>query len=104
MTPREIPYDIGQAINWGLRGLQALLNALPQVFADIWGSVTRVIRHDVAPMLPVLSQTQQELLIITGVVVGVVVAAFLVVQTVMLLVPRHSRATTRLPRRHRRAA
>jgi hypothetical protein len=105
MTLREIPYDVRQVIDWGLRALGALLGAVPRAFSDIWRFVIGSVQNAVAPVLPVLSQKDQELLVTTGIVIGAALAALLLVQTVMALVPRHKRATAR-PRqhRHRRAA
>lgn len=105
MTLREIPYDVRQVIDWSLRALGALLSAVPRAFSDIWRFVIGSVQNAVAPVLPVLSQKDQEILVTTGIVIGVVAAALLVVQTVMALVPRRRGATARLSQdRHRRAA
>lgn len=101
MTLREIPYDLRLMFEWGQRQLSDSLGVLPRLFGDITRFISRAAGDAVSPLIPVLSQTQQEILINVGVVTGLALAAFVVIQAVLLLASRRHGATVRLRQRHR---
>jgi hypothetical protein len=77
------------------------LGALLHAFGEIARLLTRSIGDAVSPVIPVLSQTQQQILVTVGVVTGLALAAFVVIQAVLLLAPQRRGATVRLRQRHR---
>lgn len=84
MTLSEILSGIQQVVDWGVSGGRALLEALGQLFGELWVSIVR----SVMPGLPVLSSSQRDALVTVAVVVGGAVAVFLLVQMWLLLVRR----------------
>ena len=101
MTAQEIPYDFRLMLEWGQRQLAALLDALPRALDEFARSITRLTGDAVSPVIPVPSQTQQEILVTVCVVTGLALAAFLVIQAVLLLAPRRHGAIVRLRQRNR---
>ncbi|HLY21620.1 MAG TPA: hypothetical protein VKT83_04045 [bacterium] len=101
MTLFEIPSDIQQMMNWGLRGIQALAEAVAAVFAEFWAAVARPVGDTAVRTLPVLSKSEQDTLITFVVVVVAAVAALLVVGTLRLVAPSGHGPTSRLRQRHR---
>jgi hypothetical protein len=101
MALKEIPADLQEAVAWVLRGARAVLEGIPPLLGDFWGSVARSVREVLAPVLPALSRGQQDALVTVALVVGGGVAIFLLVQMLLLLVPsRHGTTTNRLRHRH----
>lgn len=101
MTLFEIPSDVQQMLDWGLRGIRAVLEASAAVIGEFWAVVARFVGQAAARMLPVLSQSQQDALITVGAVVGSAVALVLVIGTLRLLVLPGNGGVARLRQRHR---
>jgi hypothetical protein len=100
MTLQELPYDLRLIFEWGQRQLAELLGALPRALGEIATFITRSTEDAITPMMTVLSQGQQEILVTAGIVTGVALGVFVAYQAVLFVAPRRRGATVRLRHRH----
>lgn len=70
-------------------------------FSEIARFITRSAEDTVPPVIPILSQTQQEILVTVGIVTGLALAVYLAYQAVLLLAAPRRGATVRPRQRHR---
>jgi len=101
MTLQELPYDFSLLFEWGQRHVTELFGALPRALGEIAKFVIQSTEDIVSPVIPVLSQTQQEILVTAGMVIGVALGIFLAYQAVLFVAPRRRGATVGLRNRQR---